>query len=219
MNKFEPDNFRISKPEVETIGTLIFAHGAGAPMSSDWMEGVSEKLTSAGIKVIRFNFPYMTKAVREGRRTPPNRLPALIEHFEEVITTCDEEGLIEKKLFIGGKSMGGRVATHITSPLINGHICFGFPFYSPGKPSKKRFETLIKVTLNLLILQGERDPFGGRHYIEKNIDPISNISCLILKDGDHDLRPRKKSGITLDKNLNEATSYAASFIKRGGKKL
>ena len=219
MKNIKPGDLRITVPKIETIGTLILAHGAGAPMNSDWMEDVSRRLSNCGIKVIRFNFPYMVKIISEEKRRPPNRLPLLIEHYEKVIAFCEREGLIEKILFIGGKSMGGRVATHISSPSIKGHICFGFPFYSPGKRNKKRLEILNKKTLNLLILQGERDPLGDRTYIERNLKQLSNTSCLILKDGNHDLKPRKKSGITLDKNLNEAVECVSSFIQRGDKKI
>ena len=85
MNIIKPDDFLISKPKIETIGTLILAHGAGAPMSSIWMEDVSKRLSYCGVKVIRFNFPYMAKMISEEKRRPPNRLPALIEHFEKLL--------------------------------------------------------------------------------------------------------------------------------------
>ena len=218
MNNIKPDDFLISKPKINPIGTLILAHGAGAPMSSDWLEDVSRRITNCGIKVIRFNFPYMVKIIAEKKRRPPNKLPILIEHFEEVINFCEKEGLIEKRLFIGGKSMGGRVSTHIASPLIDGHICFGFPFYSPGKPNKNRLESLLRrKPLNLLILQGERDPLGDKLYVEKNLKKLTNIDYHILSDGNHDLRPRKKTGISFDENLNEAVRCVEYFIRGGNR--
>ena len=119
----------INKPR-ETISTLILAHGAGAPMDSDWMNSVSKLFEDSYIKVIRFNYPYMKRRELEGRKFPPDRGEKLIKHTQDVINYIIEEKLWEGKLFIGGKSMGARIGCMVEHELLAGNICFGFPFFS-----------------------------------------------------------------------------------------
>ena len=135
--------------------TLLLAHGAGAGMDTDFMNGIAEGVASHGIRVIRFEFPYMVKRRLEGKKSPPNRLPILQASFLEQLQS------IEGPVVIGGKSMGGRVATTIleSSTAIAG-VALGYPFHPPGKPDKLRIEHLVSIEKPLLVLQGTRDPFG-----------------------------------------------------------
>ena len=107
--------------------------------------------------------------------------------------------------------MGARVSTTIEHELVHGAICFGFPFYAPGNPKSERTATLNKCKFPVHILQGQRDPFGGEAWISSN-KFNKDISFEILHDGNHDLRPRVKSGSTIKKNLETAVKSAVKFI-------
>ena len=205
-------NLMISRPK-NPISTLVFAHGAGAPMSSEWMTTVANLFSERDIKVIRFNFPYMERRFAENKKFPPDRMPKLLKHLEEVIFSCYSQGEVEGDLFLGGKSMGSRVCTSSEILETKGIICFGFPFCPPGKEDTSRIETLNNsVHSKILINQGERDPFGKKEWL-KNQKLKENIRLDFYYDGDHDLKPRKKSGKTIQENLTEAVDASVRFIK------
>ncbi|MGB1281220.1 MAG: alpha/beta family hydrolase, partial [Vibrio cyclitrophicus] len=116
------------------------------------------------------------------------------------------------KLVIGGKSMGGRMASHLTAlENVAGVACLGFPFHPPGKPEKYKGEHLSEITKPTLILQGERDTFGKRE--EFTEFALSNsIRAEFIPDGDHSFKPRKSSGHTEQKNIALAVERLAAFI-------
>ncbi|TQV82930.1 alpha/beta family hydrolase [Aliikangiella coralliicola] len=194
--------------------TFLFAHGAGADKDSDWMLAMDKLLTVNGVEVIRFNFPYMNKRLEDGKRRPPDRMPKLLEAFKLEVEKISEN----KKLIIGGKSMGGRVASHLVCEpefayRVAAVVCFGFPFHPPGKPEKYRGEHLQTIQTPTLILQGERDTFGSREEVVE-FDLSEKVSTEFLFDGDHSFKPRVKSGTTLDKNLQLATEKVITFCKK-----
>jgi len=191
---------------------FLFAHGAGAGMDSEFMLNISQQLVELGIEVKRFEFPYM-KIIREtNKRRPPDRMPKLLSAFEDELNAISKEKLI----IIGGKSLGGRVASLLAASNnaalnIKGVICFGFPFHPPKKNDKYRGEHLATINIPTLILQGERDPFGTRE--EVNQFPLSKlVEVKYIKDGDHSFKPRVKSGTTLDNNLNEIIIHLEVFF-------
>ena len=185
--------------------TLLFAHGAGAGMEHEWMQAATQQLVSHGLRIVRFEFPYM-HARREGRRPGPDRLPKLQHAFGEVYRA--QSG----KVAIGGKSMGGRVATTLADELSAiACVAFGYPFHPPGKPEQLRTAHLEELQTPTLVLQGERDTFGTREQIASY--RLSNaIDVHFLADGDHSLKPRKKSGFTLEQHLASACDRAAAFV-------
>ena len=184
------------------------AHGAGAGIETDFMTHLAEGIAQCGIQVIRFEFPYMEKIRETGKRRPPNAAKKLIEHFKHQLS--DTSGTI----FIGGKSMGGRIASMIVEETnAIGCICLGYPFHPPGKPAKLRTEHLQTMSKPILIIQGERDPFGKKQEIQSySLD--SNIRILYLPDGDHGFKPRKASGYTTTENLDKAVSQVVAFIQQ-----
>lgn len=184
------------------------AHGAGASADSDWMVQAAEALERHGFDVIRFNFPYMQRAIDSRSRKPPDREPVLRQAFAEQVAAHPPP------LFIGGKSMGGRMATMAADELgVAGVIVFGYPFHPPGRPEKLRTAHLESLTTPTLILQGERDTFGTRAEIESyTLSPA--VEVQFMTDGDHSLTPRKKSGYTLDAHLEAAASAAAAFARK-----
>ena len=188
--------------------TFVFAHGAGAGMDHEFMQSVAKGLAFKGIRVIRFNFPYMIKRAEDGKRRPPDRAPKLLEAYQEVIEQVDAE-----KLVIGGKSMGGRMASHLSEhEKVAGVACLGFPFHPPGKPDKYKGEHLAELSKACLILQGERDTFGKREEFPA-FNLSDSVSVEFIPDGDHSFKPRKSSGHTEQQNIALAVEKLAKFIK------
>jgi predicted alpha/beta-hydrolase family hydrolase len=193
--------------------TLLLAHGAGAPMDSDWMNSVAEALGARGVRVARFEFSYMA-ARREGQRPPPSPANKLIGEYLAAIGSVKKSG----KLFIGGKSMGGRMASMIANKLygegeVVGLVCLGYPFHPPGNPEKLRTDHLEPLTVPTLVCQGERDPFGTREEVKTY--PLSKSTEVFwLTDGDHDLKPRKASGLSLEQNLATASDRICGWMSQ-----
>ncbi|MEZ9697862.1 alpha/beta fold hydrolase [Vibrio sp. 10N.261.46.E12] len=188
--------------------TFIFAHGAGAGMDHEFMQSVAKGLAFKGIRVIRFNFPYMVKRAEDGKRRPPDRAPKLLEAYQEVIEQVDAD-----KLVIGGKSMGGRMASHLSEvDKVAAMACLGFPFHPPGKPEKYKGEHLAELAKPCLILQGERDTFGKREEFA-DFDLSDSIRVEFIPDGDHSFKPRKSSGHTEQQNITVTVEKLSAFIK------
>ena len=197
--------------EVKTpIAQLVLAHGAGAGMNSDFMALAAKLFAQQHIQVTRFDFEYMQKAVALDRRQPPDRMPKLQAYYHHVIEGIDSS----LPLFIGGKSMGGRVASMIldASPALGG-ICFGCPFHPPGKADKLRTEHLYTLGKPLLVVQGCRDTFGTQEEVSEYALPDS-IRLLFLEDGDHSFKPRKKSGFSQAQHIIQAIATSSEFIRQ-----
>jgi len=186
---------------------VVLAHGAGAPMDSETMNAFATALAGHDIGVVRFEFSYMERRRRDGRRRPPDRLDTLMETWLAVVET-----LAPTQLVIGGKSMGGRIATMIADRCgARGVICVGYPFHPSGRPEKLRVEHLRRIQTPTLILQGERDPFGRPDEVA-GYALSQAISVEWLPDGDHDLKPRRASGRTHAENQTIAADRAAAFV-------
>lgn len=188
--------------------TIVLAHGAGAPMDSPFMNAMSTRLTARGHRVARFEFPYMAARRLDGRRRPPDRQPALLACWRRAVDALGGGG----RLVIGGKSMGGRMASLLAAEDgARGLICLGYPFHPPGKPERTRVEHLADLTVPALIVQGSRDPFGTAADVAGyRLSPA--VSVAWVEDGDHDLKPRKSSGRDHDLALDEAAAAIVSFI-------
>ena len=184
--------------------TYIFAHGAGGPMRTPWMTRVAKSLAENGIRVVRFEFAYMA-----AKKKAPDREPVLLESWREAIR--EQSG---RTIFIGGKSMGGRIATMVADEMeVAGIVCFGYPFHPPGAPEKLRTKHLETLKTPALILQGERDPFGTKEDV-KGYKLSRSIHVEFIKDGDHSLKPRAASGVTEAENLAHAVAIATKFIEQ-----
>ncbi|MEH6627229.1 MAG: alpha/beta family hydrolase [Motiliproteus sp.] len=192
--------------------SFIFAHGAGAGMDHEFMTQVAEGLADKGVQVFRFEFPYMLKRREDGKRRPPDRADKLLCAFRQQIATVPHHG----KLFIGGKSMGGRMASLLAmeedlDPDICGIICLGFPFHPPAKPEKLKGSHLAEIPLPTLILQGERDNMGTAEELAQ-FSFSKAVKLQILEDGDHSFKPRKRSGYSQQGHLHTTIEAIFGFI-------
>ena len=171
--------------------TLLLAHGSGAPMDSPAMNAAASALAAEGLRIARFEFAYMAARRSEGSRRPPPKAETLIPEFEAAVAALGAKG----PLVIGGKSMGGRVASMAADRLHGkgraaGLLCLGYPFHPPEKPAQLRTAHLMTLETPTLICQGTRDPFGTVAEVPGYGLP-ERIEILWLEDGDHDLKPRK----------------------------
>ncbi|MCP1475431.1 putative alpha/beta-hydrolase family hydrolase [Pseudomonas sp. EB276 TE3739] len=191
--------------------TLILAHGAGAPMDSDWMNDMAGRLAGLGVNVLRFEFPYMAQRRVDGVKRPPNPAGKLQECWREVFAVVRRH--VAGPLAIGGKSMGGRMASLLADELgADALVCLGYPFYAVGKPEKPRVEHLSSLQTRTLIVQGERDALGNREAVEAyTLSP--SIEVMWLAAGDHDLKPLKASGFTHADHLAGAALKVAEFLR------
>ena len=214
---------------IETVKepTLVFAHGAGASSQSDWMIRVVKLLSANGLRVITFDFPYMSKQQCDGRKRPPDRQPILLAAFVEVISR------VPSPCWIGGKSMGGRMASIIAAMVeqqpqllaglsqhfaidlnqqIKGCGCFGYPFYSMGKADRPRIDHLQNISRPIVIYQGSRDAMGRCEQVSGyTLSPQIIINWL--EEGDHDFKPTKTSGLAHEDHLQSAAKSFADYCR------
>lgn len=194
---------------------ILLAHGAGAPMDSPSMNAASKALTAEGFRVTRFEFGYMA-ARRSGLRKPPPKAETLEGEYLAAVAAVGAAG---RPLFIGGKSMGGRVATLVADRVfaeggIAGVLCLGYPFHPPAKPAQLRTAHLVNLATPALICQGTRDEFGTREEVAGYGLPAT-VEILWLEDGDHDLKPRKSiSGFTAADHLATMARTARAWAER-----
>ena len=201
----------------ENAPILVLAHGAGAGMDSAFMERMALQLFESGVTVVRFEFDYMQQRRVTGSRRPPDRQPKLLACWQQVLTDVYQQ--VGKPVFIGGKSMGGRMATLLAAQLeenddllnsVAGVVCLGYPFYAPGKQDKPRTAHLETMKTPVLVLQGERDTMGD-HLTVDGYELSSAVDIHWLPDANHDLKPRKASGYSHDDHLQTSVVYINRF--------
>ena len=213
----DPDGRLVTEPVAPPPGVLLLAHGAGAPMDSPFMAAMAEGLAACGWRVVRFEFPYMARSRLSGPRSAPDRLPTLEQAFREQVLREAAGPSAGLPLAIGGKSMGGRVASLVADGLadeadLRACLCLGYPFHPPGKPEVLRTEHLLQLRTPTLILQGERDSFGRRG--EADGYPLSAaIRLEWIPSGDHSFKPTRSSGLTEADNWRSAAVAADAFLR------
>ncbi|BBQ52091.1 alpha/beta fold hydrolase [Aeromonas jandaei] len=201
----------IREGAVDAPVRILLAHGAGAGMEHAFLAELSRLLAGPDIEVVRFNFPYMSKRALDGKRRPPDRQPVLLDYWREMVRE-----FAHPRLFLAGKSMGGRMAAEVSDEIYcemnaAGLLILGYPFHPPARPDRWRGEVLKQINTPTLLLQGERDTFGSR--AELADFPFSSaVSVHWLTDGDHGFKPRKSSGLCEQDNLQQAASRIRQFV-------
>ena len=188
--------------------TFLFAHGAGAPMDSTFMKRVAAGIAARCVRVVRFEFPYMEKRRKEGKRGAPDREPVLRARWTEVVERFGGG----PRVAVGGKSMGGRIASMIADEVsARALVCFGYPFHPPGQPTRLRTAHLQTLRTPALILQGTRDAFGSPDEVA-GYGLSSSIRVEWIENGDHSFKPPARSGQTEAGNVDRAIDAAAEFL-------
>ena len=190
---------------------VVLAHGSGQPMDSPFMTALAEGLGTAGVRVARFEFPYMRQIRAGAKQRPPDKAPLLQQTWLEVLEHLGSGWVI------GGKSLGGRMASMVADQAETaGLLCLGYPFHPPGRPDTLRIEHLRGLKTPALIIQGTRDPFG--RYDEVGTYPLaSQIRLEWIDGGGHSYEPSASSGRTHQQNLAAALEVAEGFVKSTGR--
>jgi predicted alpha/beta-hydrolase family hydrolase len=194
--------------------TLLLAHGAGAPRTHPFMTAMAARLASRGIDVVTFNFLYA-----EAGRRMPDRVELLEATWRAAIATVRaRRGLPTEQLFIGGKSMGGRIATHIAGAkeglVIAGVVLFGYPLHPIGKSTVRR-EEILTVDLPMLVVQGSRDELGTAAEMKSFVRRMPQARVHVVEGGDHSLALPKREGPQAQERALEGVGDAvAAFLKR-----
>lgn len=195
---------------------VLLAHGAGAGNQHPFIHSFSQQLAQQGIEVSSFNFPYMQLVYELDKKRPPNGNKALVAHFQQELNALVET-LPELPIFIGGKSMGGRIATQLAAMELDSKVtgCFalGYPFIPPGKPEKltQRISHFADCQIPVQILQGQRDTFGNTELL-KTLSLPEHFRLTWVESGDHSFKPLKSSGLTEQQNIRFAALQVAQFI-------
>jgi uncharacterized protein len=192
--------------------TVVLAHGAGAPMDSSFMNVVARGLAEGGARVARFEFPYMRRRRETGERRAPDREPVLREAWLAAIEALGGG----ERVVIGGKSMGGRIASMVADQAgVRGLVCLGYPFHPPGQPDRLRTAHLKELKTPTLIVQGTRDTFGTQEDVA-GYELSPRIRIVWLPDGDHSFKPRAASGRSERQNIDEAVAAMLGFVASPG---
>ena len=173
-------------PSDKPIAGFVLAHGAGAGQMSGFMVEAARGLSSRHITTATFDFPYIT-----AKRKVPDRAPVLEQAWREAIESARSR-MRDLPLFIGGKSMGGRIASHIAAQgnigVVNGLVFFGYPLHPPGRPEQKRDEHLPGIREPMLFIQGGKDTFGGGDEIRALLPRLQRATLHEIEGGDHSFR-------------------------------
>ncbi len=190
---------------------LVLGHGAGAGQTHPWMTRVAKGLAARGVTVVTFNFPYMN-----GKRRAPDP-PAVLERalhdvWNEALKTA------RGRIFAGGKSMGGRIASQacaagLLEPLPAGLVFFGYPLHPPGKPAQRRDKHLPRISVPMLFLHGARDGFGTPDEMRALVADLNGATLELIDEGDHSLM-RSKSQDPTGQSVDHALDVAASWMTR-----
>jgi hypothetical protein len=200
---------------------LVLAHGAGAGQKSAWMVKAATALADRDITCVTFDFPYITA----GRKVP-DRAPVLEAHWREVLTAAKAQfpGL---PVFIGGKSMGGRIASHIAAQGvegIRGLVFFGYPLHPPGQPDKRpasaqglrrawRDAHLPGIAEPMLFIQGSRDTFGNEEEMSALVPTLRRAVLQVVPGGDHSFKVRGGAK-AVDAAFEQVIASAVDWMKR-----
>ncbi|MEO5819250.1 MAG: alpha/beta fold hydrolase [Vicinamibacteraceae bacterium] len=202
--------------------TIVIAHGAGAGMSHPFLVAAAAGLADRGFDAITFNFPYM-----ERRSKAPNKAPQLEACYRELIATLTGRGwLADRRLVIGGKSMGGRMATMVTAAAdagtepvahpIAGVVALGYPLHPPGRPEQLRVAHFATLRTPLLVVQGTRDDFGSPDELAPHLGPLGSLATIHpVERGDHSFKvtglPRGTHGGVLDGILDTVAAWCRAL--------
>lgn len=185
-------------PSAPPRAALVLAHGAGHGMNTRLLVDAGEALAKRGVAVLRFNFPY----AEDGRRSPDPQ-PRLEACYRAVASAVAEEF---ERPFLGGKSMGGRIASHLVADGFpsSGLVFLGYPLHPPGQPQRIRDAHLKQVSVPMLFLQGTRDPFATPELLHRTIAALPSARLVEIEGGDHSFKVRGRPAAEVTRELVQA---------------
>ena len=190
---------------------IILAHGAGAGMNHHFMQSLAAEILKNGVDVARFNFPYMEK----GRRAPGSPKDA-IETWRLVLEAIKSKKP-NHKIYLAGKSYGGRMASHLLASHentgVSGIIYFGFPLHAPGKDSKDRAAHLNAIASPQLFIQGTKDKLANMEMMLEVVNKLPHAEMIRIESGDHSFKVPKSTGISPEKMISQLASVATDWIR------
>jgi predicted alpha/beta-hydrolase family hydrolase len=201
-------------PSDRATAGLVLAHGAGGGQQSSFIVRAARELADRGVTVATFDFPYITQG-----RSVPDKGPVLEAHWRTVVDEIrPRREFARLPLFLGGKSMGGRIASQVAAAGIDGIaglVFFGYPLHPPGRPEQRRDAHLPAIREPMLFIQGTRDQFGGSAEIRALLPRLQRAELVEIADGDHSFKTRMKvTGRKPDAALVDVFEAAAAFITR-----
>jgi predicted alpha/beta-hydrolase family hydrolase len=207
---------------VASEATLILAHGAGAPQTHPFMVEASRSLAARGLAVVTFNFTYMDE-----HRRVPDRAPVLERTWLDVISYVAGRDELPQPCVIGGKSMGGRIASHVATTarrdagdlrlVPDGLVLLGYPLHPPGRPEQRRDAHLSQLVCPALFVQGTRDAFGTPQELEPVLAMLGDRATLhAVEQGDHSFAVPKAAGRARRDVLGEVWDVVAAWVKERG---
>ena len=189
-------------------GTLVLAPGAGAPQTHPWMVGIARALAARGVSVVTFNFLYS-----EAKRRTPDKNDVLEATWREAIRAVEAA---HGRIFIGGKSMGGRIASQVAAGAdaeVAGLVLLGYPLHPPGRPNQLRVAHLARVRAPMLFVQGSRDAFGTPDELAPFVKGLSpGTRLFVIEGGDHSFALPKRSGQTFETVIARVADEVARFM-------
>ena len=200
---------------------LVLAHGAGAPQTHPFMAAFASGLAERGVDVVTFNFPYMERKRRIP--DPPRRLEAA---YRAVLRAARErpehDGRLPPRLMIGGKSMGGRIASQVIAedvragrdPGVAGLVFLGYPLHPPGRPDKPRAAHLPTIAAPMLFVQGSRDAFGRPDELRPVLADCADAELVVVEGGDHSFRVRGRDAPSIEEVYARVQDAIAGWIAR-----
>jgi hypothetical protein len=204
------------------IATLVLAHGAGSNQLSGFMVGFAGALAERHIDVVTFNFPFTER----GKKMPDPQ-PVLEGCYRAVLAhVAADPAMGARPLFIGGKSLGGRMASHVAAARdaaesdavtwwdrLRGLVFLGYPLHPPGKPHLARVSHLAGIAHPMLFVQGSKDAFGTPPELRVFLDVLPARSTLhVVEGGDHSFAVPKRSGVHPDEILRSNTGAVAAWV-------
>jgi predicted alpha/beta-hydrolase family hydrolase len=189
---------------------VVLAHGAGTDMTNPLLVAVADGLAGHGFPAVRFNFPYTQRGGRA-----PDPAPVLEQCYRSVLAQVRADaGLRPGRLVIGGKSMGGRMASHLAAAgeAVDGLLFLGYPLHPAGKPEQLRAAHLSRIAAPLLFLAGTRDPLCRLDLLRGVLAGLPKATLHVVEDGDHSFAVRKRSGRTAAAVLDEIVAACAAWL-------
>lgn len=203
-----------AKPKNRAGISLILGHGAGAGQTHSFMVSFATELAARGIDAVTFNFLY----TEHGRRVPDHKDKLEACYLAVIDTVRNHKKLGRNKLAIGGKSMGGRIASQVAASGagdLAGLVFLGYPLHPPGNPEKLRSAHLTDIKAPMLFVQGSRDSFGTPDELKPIIKKLKVPAELyVVESGDHSFKVPKSAGVAQEEVYRAVLDRIAAWLKQ-----